>query len=482
MLDTLEELRSKAIHAAAEAAASSKELSLSLYATRTPDAMDDVDFAAVFEPDYTPSSFDDPVVQAEMQADCLHSELWNLHRMLEETYDLISSANSSRGSELTLHAGEDELLRCIEELDSAARSIEDTLRELTDALALADAASPDVLQQKFTECQALVKRCTATAADISKYLSEIHNTFFQTRDCLAPDLLRSGSSGFGAAYSRSEPPPSPAKADIPPPALDAIHISAVTPRAVEPGSYGIVDVVLYEEAFRALLDQIIAEQADGGKETLGGMHAAAKGTPIRVVLSSPDVEIDHPEETQVWQGQYLRFSFDFAVPEGYAGKQLLLRAAVYFADVPATRLRILIHVAAPAVQQPSVERRDVRSAFMSYATVEREKVVRIMQGIQQVRPDLDLFLDVDSLRSGEDWEARLRSEIDRRDVLYLCWSRAAMSSPFVEMEWQHALARKGLHGIEPIPLEPADRCPPPRELAKLHFSNRLLFIIPRPEK
>lgn len=280
-------------------------------------------------------------------------------------------------------------------------------------------------------------------------------------------LYRTGS----AAPIPKNPPPAPT--------LDQFHISAVTPRSVSAGNYGIVDVVLYEDAFRGVIDQILAEQEHGGKETLGGAHAAAKGTPIRVVLSSPDVTIDEPEETQVWQGKYLRFSFDFAVPEEYTKKQVLLRAAVYFADVPATRLRILIDLAAPAGQQPAIARRDIRSAFMSYATAEREKVIRIMQGIQQVRPDLDLFLDVDSLRSGEDWKARLHAEIDRRDVLYLCWSRAAKNSPYVEMEWQYALARKGIDCVEPIPLEPAENCPPPSELAELHFNNRLLFIISR---
>lgn len=276
-----------------------------------------------------------------------------------------------------------------------------------------------------------------------------------------------------AAPIPKNPPPAPT--------LDQFHISAVTPRSVSAGNYGIVDVVLYEDAFRGVIDQVLAEQEHGGKETLGGAHAAAKGTPILVALSSPDVTIDEPEETQVWQGKYLRFSFDFAVPEEYTKRQVLLRAAVYFADVPATRLRILINLAAPAGQQPAIERCDIRSAFMSYATVEREKVIRIMQGIQQVRPDLDLFLDVDSLHSGENWKARLYAEIDRRDVLYLCWSRAARDSQYVTMEWQYALRRKGIDGIEPIPLEPAENCPPPSDLDQLHFGNRLLFIIRNPE-
>ena len=93
----------------------------------------------------------------------------------------------------------------------------------------------------------------------------------------------------------------------------------------------------------------------------------------------------------------------------------------------------------------------------------------------KVLPDLDLFLDVASLRSGERWEERLHQEIARRDTLYLFWSHAASRSPWVEREWRTALALKGVAGIDPVPLDSPEDVPPPIELAQhLHFNDWLL--------
>ena len=103
----------------------------------------------------------------------------------------------------------------------------------------------------------------------------------------------------------------------------------------------------------------------------------------------------------------------------------------------------------------------------------------LVMGMQKARPDMDIFFDVTKLHSGEDWEQALYREIDRRDILFLCWSRNAQQSPWVDREWRYALAQKGLDAIEPIPLEQPDICPPPSELSRKHFNDSLLYIINR---
>jgi hypothetical protein len=113
----------------------------------------------------------------------------------------------------------------------------------------------------------------------------------------------------------------------------------------------------------------------------------------------------------------------------------------------------------------------IRSAFASYASQDRSRVVARIQGMQKVLPDLEVFLDVLSLRSGERWKERLEKEILARDVLFLFWSPAAMSSEYVEWEWRQALALRGLEFIDPIPLESPEKAPPPDELKGKHFRD-----------
>lgn len=128
-------------------------------------------------------------------------------------------------------------------------------------------------------------------------------------------------------------------------------------------------------------------------------------------------------------------------------------------------------------QKIQISRTDVFSAFISYASQDRNRVAAIIQGMKKARPDLDVFFDVDSLRSGDDWELALREEIERRDVLFLCWSHFARESKWVNEEWRYAFEKKGIDGIEPVPIESPDVCPPPEELRKKHFNDKLLYII-----
>ena len=66
-----------------------------------------------------------------------------------------------------------------------------------------------------------------------------------------------------------------------------------------------------------------------------------------------------------------------------------------------------------------------------------EQSAAIIQGMKKARPDLDVFFDVDSLRNGDDWERDLHEEIERRDVLFLCWSHFARESKWVmNAEWR----------------------------------------------
>ena len=284
----------------------------------------------------------------------------------------------------------------------------------------------------------------------------------------ALDGLQEAQQTFARAAEDARPQ------DVPP--VSELQVSAVTSRVTAPGGYGAVDLMFWEKDFRYMAEGVLREY-ENLREVFGGMYSVDHGTQIRVSLSSEDVAIQDPEETLVWRGRFLRFGFGFRVPEDYPRKQILLTARVCFNEIPATRLRLLVDCSARPGQAASVQRQDIRSVFMSYASPDRMRVVDVIQGMQQVRPDLDIFLDVDTLRSGDKWQARLMHEIDVRDLLYLCWSRAAKASPFVALEWQHALNTKGADAIMPIPLEPAECCPPPPELSHLHFNNRLLYLL-----
>ena len=259
--------------------------------------------------------------------------------------------------------------------------------------------------------------------------------------------------------------------------MTEVQFSAVAPETLKRSEYAMIDIMMYEKEFRHAVDEVISKAKEPVKETTSGVLKVARDTDVRVMLRSPDLEIEDNVQTQRWTGSMLRFQYAVMLPENCDKKQVLFNADVYFNDVLATKLKFTAYCDAYHQQKPWVTRNDIMSAFVSYSSEDRSRVATIVQGMSKARPDLDIFFDIESLRSGEDWKKVLTEEIDKRDLLYLCWSDNASKSEWVDYEWRYVYDHKGVEYIEPIPLESPDKCPPPKELSKKHFNDRLLYVI-----
>ena len=259
--------------------------------------------------------------------------------------------------------------------------------------------------------------------------------------------------------------------------VSRVSFSAVAPRVFVKGGYSMVHLSMYEQEFRKIVDEVLADAETAVRETRSGVLKVREEDRIRVALSSPELELEDSEEEQIWQGEYMIFRFAVKVPEDLRAKEISFTASVYINDLIATKLKFIAKCSSWREQKLRVSRADVLSAFVSYASQDRKRVARVIQGMKLARPDMDIFFDVESLRSGENWQEALHAEIDRRDILFLCWSHFAKQSRWVDTEWRYALEQKGEEGIEPIPLEKPETCPPPEELSRKHFNERLLFII-----
>lgn len=276
---------------------------------------------------------------------------------------------------------------------------------------------------------------------------------------------------------RSEKPKQTVSKPSPKIELKKVQFSAIAPTSIKEETYTSIDIIMYENQFRYVIDEEIKKREVPVQETKSGMIGAERGAVVKICLSSPDIEITENEETQIWQSDYLNFRFVILVPEQYKKHQILFHATVYINEVIATKLKFIMNCASNRKQEAKISRNDIFSAFISYASEDRKRVATIIQGLKIARPDLDIFFDVESLRSGENWKETLGREIEKRDILFLCWSHFAKQSEWVDREWRYALKNKGIDAIEPIPIEMPDICPPPKELDEKHFNEKLLYII-----
>jgi hypothetical protein len=175
----------------------------------------------------------------------------------------------------------------------------------------------------------------------------------------------------------------------------------------------------------------------------------------------------------LWVGQIANASFALDVSADAAAGTHIGAARIYVGGLQISRLSFELSVGSETDRagDVTIDETRIKSAFASYASEDRPKVAQCIQGMLKLLPELKIFLDVVSLRSGERWEPRLTQEIRNSDIFYLFWSVAASRSIWVEREWRIALAAKGLDFIDPVPLEPPSKVPPPAELAALHFND-----------
>ena len=271
-------------------------------------------------------------------------------------------------------------------------------------------------------------------------------------------------------------------------AIQSVQFSALAPSKMKKGDYSLLQLLMYEDEYRNVVDRILSQSEDNIFETPGGELCLRQQSAIMIRLVSPDIKVGGEmlslEESRIWQGGYQNFTFAVLIPFDYDKRQIIFKADVYINDLIASTLTFITTVDTDQDQEQKIkiQRNDIMSAFVSYASNDRARVAAIIQGMKKARPDLDIFMDVDKLRSGEQWETVLKKEIVNRDIFYLCWSLAARESSFVEMEWRYALDHRGLEYIEPVPIDPPNICPPPDELSSKHFNDRLIYLIRAAER
>jgi len=86
--------------------------------------------------------------------------------------------------------------------------------------------------------------------------------------------------------------------------------------------------------------------------------------------------------------------------------------------------------------------------FVSYSRHD-EALVKPLAGLLGVASDDAVFLDVNSLKPGDDWEAEILGAVRDSSVFVVCWCCESEASPFVAKEISVALS-KGRKRLVPV--------------------------------
>jgi hypothetical protein len=196
-----------------------------------------------------------------------------------------------------------------------------------------------------------------------------------------------------------------------------------------------------------------------------------RGSVLSVSLDVEEVQVRRPHNRINWTGEIDNAFFIVSVPKNAAEGT---RRAVCYVKVDGMGvggIDFVVRVAARKGKKTDLqpEFSQHRSAFASYASEDRDLVLAAVAGMKKRSPQLQVFLDVMSLRSNDDWQERLMDEIGKADIFYLFWCSHALKSEWVDKEWRQAYQLRGAAFIDPIPLQSPDDAPQPKELSRKHF-------------
>ena len=214
------------------------------------------------------------------------------------------------------------------------------------------------------------------------------------------------------------------------------------------------------------------EEIKAPKETASAAPTRlARGTEITIVPSCEGITFNPERVSLKWMEDFHRSEFRFKADRSLSADAAKGLISIYVGPLIIATLKfaMLFSEAEPQSvaeeeQQANMYRKD--AIFISYS----HKDTNIVEAFKLVHRATghDVLIDIDNLRSGEEWNAELMRMIDRADIFQLFWSPNSSQSKYCAQEWEYALKQNKEGFIRPVFWQqPIPN--PPEELSKYHF-------------
>jgi hypothetical protein len=264
-----------------------------------------------------------------------------------------------------------------------------------------------------------------------------------------------------------------------------VQCTVFAPPSANPGAAILVQAFVHLPEHAADAVAIAREMdTEAARRAYSSLLAPVRhGSRLDLELRVPGHNVEDPVASLVWRGRPEAVQFAVHVPRETRGAVIatldISRDAVPFGHI---KFKLTISDSPSRSRpEPQGERAHrYRAAFISYAANDRDKVLARVQMLSLV--GIRWFQDVLELEPGERWSERLEQAIKECDLFLVFWSSEAKRSKWMRREVQFALAQRGSDElarpeIKPVILEGPPVVKPWRELAHLHFNDRMLYFM-----
>lgn len=197
-----------------------------------------------------------------------------------------------------------------------------------------------------------------------------------------------------------------------------------------------------------------------------------QGAELVIIPSCEGVTFNPERVSFKWMEDLHRIDFRFKADKSLSDDAARGQIAIYWGPVIIGSLKFAMVFNDKETKLVEHEERAKMygkdDVFISYSRKDSE-VARTFKTVLE-GTGLDVFLDVDNIRSGQYWENELKRRIERAQIFQIFWSSNYSQSINCKQEWEYALKQSRGEGyIRPVfwkkPLSPK----PPEELNKFNF-------------
>lgn len=219
--------------------------------------------------------------------------------------------------------------------------------------------------------------------------------------------------------------------------------SIFAPAEVKRKSHMLVQVYLhlYEETEKV---KTLAQESDKNakrRDYIPLQCKLKKGDKVDVQLNIyGETLLTSDKKSVVWQGSFIKCSFDYFVPKDIDVDELSCVALLSVNGVPVGEMRFITKIVdEPRKLNPEIIAHKYSKVFISYSHLDESKVKFLHEGLEL--GSVPHFFDRKYLKAGDVFPQVIQDYINSADLFILCWSENASKSEYVQKERLQALER-----------------------------------------